>query len=134
MWILMVFEHLSVFSSKKQIEKYFKYFLDYNLNQYRFSCINKSKYLIPINLMNLIVNQIYIEQKNYFEKCIISEIDEIDELLKIISKNEGISQKNKIILKKRIDKEIPIYRKKIERQKNKQELQIINNILTKLSM
>lgn len=131
--LLMFFEHAKAFKSKKQKKDYLLVLLNHIINQYRFSGFQRSNYLVAIQLINLIVNQLYKEKKYYFEKEIINNIDNIGDVLKIFSLDEyKLEEKSIKSFKKRIDRELLIYKKKIDQQNNRYELEFINSIVKKL--
>ncbi len=129
--LLMLFEHPDVFKNKTKKKEYFKLLLNHIVTQYRFSGFNNSDYLTNIELISLIVNQIYNEQKQYFEKVIIDSIDNIGDVLKIFGVDKyKLEKKSLDKLKSRIDMELLIYKRKIYRGNKKQEIdKIIERLL-----
>ncbi|MCD4793957.1 MAG: hypothetical protein K8R54_12025 [Bacteroidales bacterium] len=133
--LLMLFEHPDVFKNKTQKKEYFKLLLKHIVTQYRFSGFNNSDYIINIELISLIVNQIYNEKKQYFEKEIIDNIDNIEDVLKIFGVDKyKLEKKSLEKLKPRIDKELLIYKRKIDRRNNKQEIENIDIITEKMGL
>jgi hypothetical protein len=133
--LLMLFEHKNVFKNITQEKEYFNALLNHILTQYRFAGFYSSEYIRTVQLMLLIVNQIYQKQKLYFESEIITNIDNIGDLLKVFAIDKiKLENKSKNKLRKRIDKEILIYKRKIDRKYNKQELELIDKIIEKLNI
>ena len=132
----LIFENNTVFKDEIQRENFFKQFSQMILNQDRFSRVNNSKYYQkPLYILFLIVNQVYKEQKDYYEESLISGIDDLFALLEIFRNSEyNMSKDVKSLLEKRLRDEFLIERRKYNNRTLRDKAEFLDKILDELNI
>ncbi|KAA6317029.1 hypothetical protein EZS27_032754, partial [termite gut metagenome] len=128
--IVMLFEYDNVFKNVSDKELFFKQLLNLILTQSRFSVIDYSKfYKMPLQLLFLLVNQIYTEQKSYYEKELINSYDNLLSLSSILrSFGYNICEESKEFIRKRKD-EFLIEKRKLSNRKQRDEVEFLDNVM-----
>ncbi len=134
--IILLLEHKDVFKNKKERVSFFKQLLSLILNQSRFSVMDKDNdYVLPLHMLCLVVNQIYPDMKLYFEKELVQNLDKLSTVLRILSSEDyPMKPSSKKILKQRMENEIVFEKRKLMRNKRRQDLELLETSIEKLGL
>ena len=135
--IILLLEHNNAFKDKKERNSFFKQLLNLILCQIRFSppSVIEDDYLKPLQLLYLVVNQIFPDLKLYYEKELVLNLDDLGSVLEILnSENYPLKPCSKKLLQKRIDNEFVYEMRKLKSYKNNKKSEFLENAIGKLGL
>ncbi len=129
--ISLMFENESAFTKESGKEEFFKFLVDHILVQNRYSQIDNSKYYqIPLHILFLVANQIFSDVKEYYERELIDNYDDLYSLLSIItSDKEPILDNSKTLINNRLDNEFLLLKKQYSNRKQKDKVQELEKMI-----
>ena len=134
--VVLLFEHATAFKDISSKKDFFQDFLKTILIQDRYSQIDNSEYYQrPLHLLFLVSNQVFTEIKEYFEKELIENCDNLYSLLSILSSdNKGICNQSKLLLEDKLEKEFPIEKRQFNNRSQKDKIQEMEKIIDGLEI
>jgi hypothetical protein len=129
----MLFEYPEAFTKENEKREYFRVLTEQTLAQLRFMVSDvHDSYRSVLHLLYLIVNQIQQDQKEYYENEIAKKADDLTMVLTLLSAGDyTLVKSTKELIKIRLDRELPLERKK-KRRANAGE--VIDRCLEKLQI
>lgn len=134
--VALMFENEVAFRDKNEKESFFKEFLNHILTQDRFSHIDNSEYYqMPLHLLFLVANQIFSDVKEFYERELIDNYDNLYSLLAILS-NDKISllDNSKEQLKKRLDIEFLLLKRQFSNRSQRDKVQELEKMIETLKL
>lgn len=134
--VALLFENESAFKDKNEKESFFKELLNHILTQDRFSLIDNTEYYqMPLHLLFLVANQIFLDVKGFYEQELINNYDNLYSLLAILS-NEKIPllDNSKEQLKKRLEIEFLLLKRQFGNRRQKDKLQELEKMIETLKL
>lgn len=134
--VVLLFENGSAFKDKIEKESFFKELLNHIFTQDRFSQIDNSEYYqIPLHLLFLVANQIFLDVKEFYEQELINKYDNCYSLLYILSKdNIQLSACSKELLKKRLDIEFLLLKRQFSNRSQKDKVHELEKMIEILKL
>lgn len=134
--VALLLEHDSVFPDTESKEVFFKEFLNHILTQCRYSQIDNSEYYqMPLHLLFLVANQIFSDVKEYYERELIDNYDNLYSLLIILSSDKGpICDNSKSLIKERLDKEFLLEKRQFNNRSQKDKVQELEKMIETLNL
>lgn len=133
--VILLLEHSDSFNTKKERVSYFNEILNHIITQTRFTVFRNEDYKLPLHMLYLVVNQVYPDMKRIFEKEIIANVDNISTIIEILSNNKyELATNSKILLKKRIQLEIPFKKRQLFQREQNHDLEILERSIENLNL
>jgi len=134
--VALLFENDSAFKEELGKEKFFKELLNHILTQDRYSQIDSSEYYqMPLHLLFLVANQIFSEVKEYYERELIENCDNLYSLLSILSSDKKtISVNSKTIIKERLDREFLLEKRQFSNRSQNDKVQELEKMIEALNL
>lgn len=134
--VALLFENDRAFKKDSDKEQFFKVLLNHILMQDRYSQIDNSEYYqMPLHLLFLVVNQMFTEVKEYYERELIYNYDNLYSLLAILSSDEEpICDNSKTLMKERLDKEFLLEKRQFSNRSQKDKVLELENMIEALNL
>lgn len=134
--VALIFENKSAFKDESEKEIFFKELLNHILVQDRYSQThNYEYYQIPLHLLFLVANQIFPNVKEYYERELIENYDNLYSLLAILSNDKiPLSDKSKELIKKRLDREFLLEKRQFSNRSQKNKVQELEKMIETLNL
>ena len=134
--VSLIFENELAFKDKNEKEFFFKELLNYILSQDRNSQVENSEYYqMPLHLLFLVVNQIFSDVKEFFEKELIYNYDNLYSLLTILSNDKiPLSDNSKELIIKRLDREFLLEKRKFGQNSQKDKAEKLEKMIEALDL
>ncbi len=111
--VILLIEHPEVFKDDLARSSFLRKIIDRLISRTRFADYQESYYNIAFILLDLVVNQVQHSDKSYFETQLIVKLDNIVDLLEILSTEKyKLESESKILLQERIDREMIFIKRK----------------------
>ena len=132
--VILLVEHSEAFESEESKSEFIKKTLNHLIVQTRFADYKESYYNVAFMLLNLVVNQVLPADKLYFEKALIDKLDNLVDVLNILSfEKYQLESEAKTLLQERVDREMIFLKRKMNQINQINEIarleKIIDNLL-----
>lgn len=134
--VALLFENESVFKDKSAKDNFFKELLNHILTQDRYSHIDNSEYYqMPLHLLFLVANQIFLDVKEFYEQELIENYDNLYSLLAILSTEKtSLSDNSKKLIQKRLDKEFLLEKRQFSNRNQRDKVHELEKMVEALNL